>query len=63
MTVKDELNQYRFKCKRVDETLEEYLRYKTRAEKITAVLSDVPSRSNKTSDKVRRQCSYYGRYC
>ena len=54
MTVKDELNQYRFKCKRVEETLEEYLRYKTRAEKMTAVLSDVPSRTNKTSDKVRR---------
>lgn len=52
MTVKEELSQYRFKVKKVDETLAEYERYKTRAEKMTAILSEVPSRTNKTSDKV-----------
>lgn len=38
--------------KKVEEALEEYERYKTRAEKVTAIMSDAPSRSNKTSDKV-----------
>lgn len=52
MTAKEILKQYRFKINKVDEALEEYERYKTRAEKMTAILSDVPSRSNKTSDKV-----------
>lgn len=54
MSAKDELKQLQFKIKKVDEALEEYELFKTRAEKITAVISDVPSRSNKTSDKVRR---------
>lgn len=52
MTTKELLKQYRFKMDRVDEALEEYERYKTRAEKMTSVISDVPSRTNKTSDKV-----------
>ena len=52
MSIKDELKQYRFKMKRVDEALEEYEKFKTRAEKVTAVFSDVASRTNKTSDKV-----------
>lgn len=52
MNAKDELNQYKYMKKRVDETLQEYEKYKTRAEKMTATLSDVPSRSNVTSDKV-----------
>ena len=54
MTIKEELLQYRFKVKKVDEALEEYEKFKTRAEKITAIMSDCPSRSNKPSDKVRR---------
>lgn len=54
MTIKEELLQYRFKVKKVDEALEEYEKFKTRAEKVTSVFSDVPSRTNKTSDKVRR---------
>lgn len=52
MEAKEELSQYKFARKRVDKALEEYERFKERAEKMTAILSDVPSRSNKTSDKV-----------
>ena len=52
MTAKEELKQYRFKQSKVDQALEEYEKYKTRAEKMTAIISDVPSRTNKTSDKV-----------
>lgn len=52
MTTKEELSQYYYKLKKVDEALEEYNKFKVRAEKMTAVLSDVPSRTNKTSDKV-----------
>lgn len=53
MTVKEELLQYRFKVKKADQALEEYQKFKVRAEKVTAILSDSPSRSNKISDKVR----------
>lgn len=52
MTAKEELSQYKYKRKKVDETLEEYQKYKTRAEKMTSIISDVPSRTNITSDKV-----------
>lgn len=52
MTAKEELNQYKYKRKKADETLEEYQKYKTRAEKMTSIISDVPSRTNKNSDKV-----------
>lgn len=52
MTIKEELKQYRFKAKKVEQALEEYEKYKTRAEKINAIISDAPSRSNKVSDKV-----------
>lgn len=52
MSIKDELKQYRFKMMRVDEALEEYERFKTRAEKMTAVFSGVASHTNKISDKV-----------
>ena len=52
MTAKEELSQYFYKLKKVDETLEEYERFKTRAEKMTSIISDVTSRTNKTSDKV-----------
>lgn len=52
MTAKEELSQYFYKLKKVNETLDEYNNFKTRAEKMTAILSDVPSRTNKTSDKV-----------
>lgn len=52
MTIKDELKQYKFKLMKVDEALEEYERFKTRAEKVTTVFSGIASRTNKTSDKV-----------
>ena len=52
MTAKEELSQYKYKRKKVDETLEEYQKYKTRAEKMTSIISDSPSRTNLTSDKV-----------
>lgn len=53
MTIKEELLQFRFKLKRADEALEQYEKFKTRAEKVNAVISKTSSRSNKTSDKVR----------
>lgn len=52
MTAKEKLRQYKFKRDKVEQALEEYQRYKTRAEKMTAIMSEVPSRTNKTSDKV-----------
>lgn len=52
MTAKEELSQLKYKRKKVDETLEEYQKYKTRAEKMTSVISDSPSMTNITSDKV-----------
>ena len=52
MNPKEELSQYKFKIKKVSEALEEYERFKERAEKITAIISDNPAHSNKISDKV-----------
>lgn len=52
MNAKEELKQVRFKIEKVEETLEEYERYKTRAEKMTAVMSETTARTNKPSDKV-----------
>lgn len=52
MTTKEELSQYFFKLKKAEQALSEYEKYKTRAEKMTSIISDVPSRTNKTSDKV-----------
>lgn len=52
MTAKEELKQYRFKKDKVNEALEEYEKYKLRAEKMTSVMSDTTARTNKTSDKV-----------
>lgn len=52
MTTKEELSQYKFILKRVDEALQEYEQYKARAEKVTSIISDNPSHSNKISDKV-----------
>ena len=52
LTTKEELSQYKFILKRVNETLQEYEEYKLRAEKMTAIISDNPSHSNKVSDKV-----------
>lgn len=52
MNAKEELSQYKYARKRVDETLREYQEYKDRAEKMTAIMSDVPSKSNQNSDKV-----------
>ena len=51
MTAKEELNQYKYARERVDETLEEYQRYKERAEKMTAIISDMP-RGGVSSNKV-----------
>ena len=53
MTAKEELNQYKYKLKKVDETLEEYKKFKDRATKMTAIISENPQRSNLNSDKVR----------
>lgn len=57
MTAKDELNQYRYMRNRVEETLEEYEKYKSRAEKMTATLSDTPGRTNIIGDKVGTNAS------
>ena len=51
MTAKEELSQYKYARERVDETLEEYQRYKERAEKMTSIISDMP-RGGKSSNKV-----------
>ena len=53
LTAKEELLQFKFKLKKADEALEEYEKFKTRAEKINAVISEVSAKSNKISDKVR----------
>ena len=52
MTAKEELRMYKFKRNKVNEALEEYEKYKLRAEKMTAVMSETTARTNKTSDKV-----------
>ena len=52
MNAKEELSQYKFKKKRVSEALEEYMLYKERAEKMTAIISETTSRTNINSDKV-----------
>ena len=52
MRAKEQLMQYRWKLQKVDHTLEEYELYKTRAEKMTSIISDTSSRTNLTSDKV-----------
>ena len=51
MTAKEELLQYKYARKKVDETLEEYQKYKDRAEKMTSIISDMP-RGTSSSDKV-----------
>lgn len=53
MTAKEELLQYKYARKKVDEALEEYEKYKIRAEKVTTILSGMPrgtSNSNKVED-------------
>lgn len=53
MTAKEELSQYRYARKKVDEALEEYEKYKIRAEKVTTIISGMPrgtSNSNKVED-------------
>lgn len=52
MSAKEELSEYRFKIKKAEQTLEEYESFKTRAEKVTAVMNGVNSRTNIISDKV-----------
>ena len=51
MTAKEELLQYKYAREKVDETLEEYQKYKDRAEKMTSIISDMP-RGISSSDKV-----------
>ena len=51
MTAKEELLQYKYAREKVDETLEEYQKYKDRAEKMTSIISDMP-RGTSSSDKV-----------
>lgn len=53
MTAKEELLQYKYARKKVDEALNEYEKYKIRAEKVTTILSGMPrgtSNSNKVED-------------
>ena len=45
MTAKEELSRYECAKERVEETLEEYEKYKERAEKMTAIMSDMPKGS------------------
>lgn len=52
MSIKNDLKQYRFKLRRVEEAKEEYEKFKSRAEKMTTVFSNVASHTNKISDKV-----------
>ena len=52
MTAKEELLKYRFKMKRVEQTLDDYERFKTRAEKMTAIISETSAHTNRISDKV-----------
>lgn len=52
MKAKRILLQYRGKLQKVDDILEEYEMYKTRAEKMTSIICDTASRTNTTSDKV-----------
>lgn len=52
MTAKEELSRYECARERVEETLEEYEKYKERAEKMTAIMSDMPKGSGGSSDKV-----------
>ena len=51
MTAKEELLQYKYAREKVNETLEEYQKYKDRAEKMTSIISDMPRRTS-SSDKV-----------
>lgn len=51
MTAKEELLQYKYARERAEETLEEYQKYKDRAEKMTSIMSNIPKRNN-NSDKV-----------
>lgn len=52
MTAKEKLSQYKYKRDRVSQTLEDYEMYKTRAEKMTAIISEASAHTNKVSDKV-----------
>ena len=51
MTAKEELLQYKYTREKVEETLEEYQKYKDRAEKMTSIISNMPRGTN-SSDKV-----------
>ena len=51
MTAKEELLQYKYAREKVEETLEEYQKYKDRAEKMTSIISNMP-RGTSSSDKV-----------
>lgn len=51
MTAKEELLQYKYAREKVEETLEEYQKYKNRAEKMTSIISNMP-RGTSSSDKV-----------
>ena len=52
MTAKEELSQYKYAREKVNETLEEYKKYKDRATKMSAIMSDMPRSSGGNSDKV-----------
>ena len=52
MTAKEELKQYLDKVRNCDRTIKEYEKYLTRATKMTAIMSEMASRTNLPSDKV-----------
>ncbi len=51
MTAKEELSQYKYKLKKVYETLDEYQKYNDRATKITTILSNMP-KDTSNRDKI-----------
>ena len=56
MTAKEELSQYKYARDKVEETLEEYEKYQTRATKMTSIISDMP-RNSQRSDKIADNAS------
>lgn len=65
MTAKEELLQYKYAREKVEETLDEYQKYKDRAEKMTSIISDMPrgtSNYDKVSDNVIKMADLSAEY-
>lgn len=50
--IKKELKQYKYLQNKVEETLDEYEKYKMRAEKATSIINDMPHEGGDKNDKV-----------